>query len=258
MRTSPFSVWRDRNGIPHVEAAEITDMHFDLYSLQAERFMTILTPLLPDTPPADILRDWDRCYDEASQGAFLFERFYQELCREVFGRRGMGEKVVDYLTARTDVFVDFYANFDRVLLDPASAWFDSESRENLYRRAMKRALAAPPRPWGQDRQVIMAHILLGGRLPGFAGFDRGPITCIGSRATIHQGQIYTSGGRLTTFLPSFRWVTDMAEETLRSNLAGGPSDRRFSRWYVSDLANWQKGRYKTISPETSQGRLPFP
>ena len=237
---------------------DMTAMHFDLYSLQAERFMAILEPLLPDTPPADILRNWDRCYDAASQGAFLFEQFYQELCREVFGRHGMGEKVVDYLAAQTGVFVDFYENFDRVLLAPESAWFNGESRDDLYRQAMKRALAAPPRQWGQDRQIVMAHILLGGRLPGFTGFDRGPITCIGSRATIHQGQIYTSGGRMTTFMPSFRWVTDMAGETLRSNLAGGPSDRRFSRWYTSDLANWQMGRYKSIAPEATEERHPFP
>ncbi|MDJ0808875.1 MAG: penicillin acylase family protein [Desulfobacterales bacterium] len=237
---------------------DMTAMHFDLYSLQAERFMSILKPLLPDAPQADILRGWDYNYDAASQGAYLFEQFYQALYREVFGRGGMGENVVDYLAAQTGVFVDFYANFDRILLAPESTWFNGESREDLYRRAMKRALAAPARQWGEARQIVMAHILLGGRLPGFTGFDRGPITVIGSRATIHQGQIYRSGGRMTTFMPSFRWVADMAGETLRSNLAGGPSDRRFSRWYTSDLANWQAGRYKTIAPEATQERHPFP
>ena len=105
---------------------------------------------------------------------------------------------------------------------------------------------------------MMAHILLGGKLPGFAGFDRGPLIGIGGRATIHQGQIYESGGRVTTFMPSLRWVTDMAAADLHSTLAGGPSDRRFSRWYVSDLDNWQAGRYKTVSPDDDGARLPFP
>jgi penicillin amidase len=50
----------------------------------------------------------------------------------------------------------------------------------------------------------------------------------------------------------------MADTVLCSNLAGGPSDRRFSKWYVSDLANWQAGRYKTVSPGQDQERLPFP
>ena len=34
-------------------------MHADLYSLQAERFMKILRPLLPDTPQGEILSSWD-------------------------------------------------------------------------------------------------------------------------------------------------------------------------------------------------------
>jgi penicillin amidase len=238
--------------------ADMTAMHFDLYSRQARAFMDILAPLLPETPRADILRNWDCCYDEHSKGAYLFELFYQELYREVFGRYGMGEKVVDYMAAHTGVFVDFYENFDRVLLAPESAWFGGKTREALYRRAADTALAAEPRAWGQDRQVAMAHILLGGKLPGFAGFDRGPLTVIGGRATIHQGQIYESGGRVTTFMPSYRWVTDMAESRLHSTLAGGPSDRRFSKWYVADLANWQDGRYKTIADGTDEERLPFP
>lgn len=237
---------------------DMTAMHFDLYSLQAERFMALLEPLLPDTPQAEILKAWDRCYDAKSKGAYLFERFYQELYREVFGRNGMGEKVIDFLAARTGVFIDFYENFDRILLAPQSAWFGGRTREELYRKAAERALAVEPREWAQDRQITMAHILLGGKLPGFAGFDRGPLAGIGGRATIHQGQIYESGGRVTTFMPSFRWVTDMAETVLCSNLAGGPSDRRFSKWYVSDLANWQAGRYKTVSPDGDQSRLPFP
>jgi penicillin amidase len=30
-------------------------------------------------------------------------------------------------------------------------------------------------------------------------------------------------------------------------MAGGPSDRRFSKWYCSDLENWISGKYKTIA-----------
>jgi penicillin amidase len=237
---------------------DMTAMHFDLYSLQARAFMDILAPLLPDTPQGALLKAWDCCYDAQSRGAFLFEKFYQELYREVFGRYGMGEKVVDFLAARTGVFVDFYENFDRILLSPESSWFGSQTREAIYRNAAERALTVEPRAWGQDRRIVMAHILLGGKLPALAGFDRGPITAIGGRATIHQGQIYESGGRLTTFMPSFRWVTDMAETDMHSNLAGGPSDRRFSKWYVSDLAGWQAGRYKKVSPISAGKRLPFP
>ena len=93
----------------------------------------------------------------------------------------------------------------------------------------------------------MKNILFDGKLPKFMGFDRGPITIIGSLATPHQGQIFESAGRLTTFAPSLRVVTDLSTDDLYTNLAGGPSDRRFSKWYDSDLANWATGKYKKLT-----------
>lgn len=58
---------------------DIKKIHYEVYSLQAEAFMKILRPLLPDTPQGRILRAWDFCYDLESQGAFLFEAVYQAL-----------------------------------------------------------------------------------------------------------------------------------------------------------------------------------
>ena len=61
-----------------------------------------------------------------------------------------------------------------------------------------------------------------------------------------------SGGRATSFAPSFRMVIELEKDEVRTCLAGGPSDRRFSRWYCSDLANWTAGRYKTIRTEAKR------
>ena len=83
-------------------------------------------------------------------------------------------------------------------------------------------------------------------MPKMLGFDRGPIILAGGRATVQQGQIYRSAGRMTSFTPSFRMITDFASDELHTNLAGGPSDRRFSPWYCSDLENWLRGKYKTL------------
>ena len=213
-------------------------MHTDVYSLQAERFMTILRPLLPDTRQGRILRDWDLRYTANSEGAFLFEEFYKQLRCEIFGKHGVGETVINFLDEETGIFIDFYFNFDRILLAEESAWFDGESRDNLYRRAAAQTLSVEPHPWGTDRRVMLSHIVFGGKLPSFLGFDRGPITMIGGRATVHQGQIYRSANRITTFYPSFRLVSDLATDECYSNMAGGPSDRRFSKWYCSDLKNW--------------------
>jgi len=221
-------------------------VHFDVYSIQARRFMEILQGLLPDSPQGEILKEWNCRYSADSRGAFLFEQFYQSLYREVFGKGGVGQGVIDYLADETGLFVDFYLNFDRVLLAERSAWFGDETRNELFRRVAAEALATEPKTWGDQRQYMMNHLLLGGKLPRLLGFDRGPVTAIGSRATIHQGQIYRSSGRDTTFVPSFRLVMDLAEDGCYSNLAGGPSDRRFSRWYCSDLGAWISGEYKKI------------
>ncbi|GAH88084.1 unnamed protein product, partial [marine sediment metagenome] len=182
-----------------------------------------------------------------------FERFYTALLRKVFGEGGMGEAVVDFLGDEAAIFVDSYDNFDRVLLSPASAWFSGMSREEVFRQVARESLSVPVRAWGSTRKLVLSHILFGGKLPRFLGFDRGPITLIGGRATIHQGQIYRNAGRLTSFAPSQRLVTDMAEERMHTNLAGGPSDRRFSRWYCSDLKNWRAGRYKALEPRIAPG-----
>jgi penicillin amidase len=230
---------------------DIFSMHMDVYSVQAEAFMKILKPLLPDAGNGRILRNWDLRYDPESQGAYLFEEFYKELYREVFGENSMGTEVVDFLKEETGAFIDFYLNFDRILLMETSSWFNGRKREDIYKKSLEKVLSMEPKKWGDVQKVMLKHILLGGKLPLFLGFDRGPVTIIGGRATIHQGQIYRSANRQTTFAPSFRFVMDFAKEEFFSALAGGPSDRRFSKWYASGLEGWIQGKYKTlkINPE---------
>ncbi len=160
----------------------------------------------------------------------------------------MGVQVVEYLMQSTGILTDFYWNFDRILLADSSPWFASRTRTEVYREVAAKALQIEPQRWGKDRSFVLSHLLFGGKIPRVFGFDRGPITAAGGRATVHQGQIYRSGGRLTTFVPSYRFLTDMGTDDLLTTLLGGPSDRRFSRWYCSDLKNWLAGKYKKLGP----------
>ena len=252
----------DRIGKFLSENNEITreymyQLHYDVYSTQAELFMKILSPLLPDKGPGKILKNWNFEYSADSEGATLFDRFYKALYLEVFGKHGFGTDAVRHIDQRTGIFNDFYINFDRILLSENSSWFGNSTREELYSRAAEKALRSQPEKWGKVRKVIMKNILFGGKLPKFLGFDRGPITIIGSLATPHQGQIFESAGRQTTFAPSFRMVTDLSTDDIYTNLAGGPSDRRFSKWYCSDLKNWISGKYKKLNANSDQEKLPF-
>lgn len=229
-----------------LDVAYMKDMQYDLYSLQAERLMKIIRPLLPDTPNGIALKLWDMRYDPDSIGAMLFESVYRALIHTAFGDHGLGRNVVNYVVSHTALFNDYFGNIDRIMDRASSAWFDDHSREALFKEAIKIGLDVQPVAYKRTCSITMTHLLLGGRLPKFVGFDYGPITLPGSRATIVQGQIFNHAGRLTTFSPVYRLITDMATVEAHTNMAGGPSDRPFSKWYLSDFKNWYEGNYKVL------------
>lgn len=102
---------------------DMIDLHYDVHSTQAEKFMHIIRPLLPDTDNGRIMRDWDLQYNPDSHGAYLFEQIYKGLYREIFGANGIGGDIVDHLQNETGMFIDFYVNFDRILLSESSTRF---------------------------------------------------------------------------------------------------------------------------------------
>lgn len=229
------------------DVAGVAAVQLDERSPQAERFMEHLRPLLPPGRNGDLLRAWDATYPPESRAATLFERWYRALILEVVGGVA-GADVARYLLDETGIVADFYASFDAILLSERSGWFGGRTREELYEQVALRALATPAQPWGERQRVALRHLLFGGRLPSWLGFDRGPFALPGSRGTPRQGVVYRSGGRETSFAPSLRLATDFAEEVVHSALAGGPSDRRHSRWYVSCLEDWLAGRLSARRP----------
>jgi penicillin G amidase len=222
-------------------------MQYDIYSKQAEDFMKLFRPLLPDSEAGKILAGWDLVYSPDSLAPTLFENILSELLWIVFGELNFGREVFDFLANETILLHDYYWNFDRILLGEDSAWFRGRKREDLYREAIERGLAIRAESYGKSRKIMMRHLLLGGRLPRFLGFDYGPLELIGGRATISISQIFKESGRVATFSPTYRFITDLAEEIVHSVLAGGPSDRRFSKWYVSGLPGWIAGKYNELT-----------
>ncbi len=218
----------------------------DVTSIQARELMAVLRPLLPESEAGRLLREWDCRYDPASTGATLFERFYRQLLLAVFGDDGLGRDVVCHLLDGTGIFVDFYDNFDRILLDESSPWLAGRDHAALFRAAFDAACGESVPPWGEVNRVTLTNVFFAGKLPRFLGFDRGPVPLAGGRATPNQGQVYRSAGRDTSFAPSYRLIVDLGDEVAHTCLPGGPSDRRFSRWYCSELEAWLDGRYKIL------------
>ena len=224
-------------------------MHYDVYSIHAETFMKVIKPILIQSSHsyARVLLDWDFRYDVDSKGAALFEVFHRTLLSKVFGFRGMGEDVADHLYEHTGIFMDFHTNFDRIVLAEESRWFGNKTRTEIFTTVLMRAFEKwDGKAWGAGQQLILKNMLLGGKLPRFLGVDRGPITLPGGRATISQGQIYMNGDRQTSFAPSIRFITDLSDDAMHTNLIGGPSDRFWSKLYANDVDNWVKGKYKIL------------
>ncbi|HTV18933.1 MAG TPA: penicillin acylase family protein [Polyangiaceae bacterium] len=233
-----------------LDTAACQRIQYDTFSLQAERFMLRLRPLLPDSEAGRLLASWDCRYDRASRGAALFERFYAELIQIVIGRCVLGPDVVAHLSQATALFTSYFKNIDPLLLDPPAAFCAGRSGDDLYREAFEQAAAGgAPAAWGEQASTVLRHLMFAGRLPRAFGFDHGPIALVGGRATACQTQFYTVGKRDGCLSASIRINADLGEDALHTNLIGGPSDRRFSRWYVSDVRGWLEGTFKRVTPE---------
>ncbi|RME92790.1 MAG: penicillin acylase family protein, partial [Verrucomicrobia bacterium] len=203
--------------------ADMQRIQLDVRSAQAERYLELLRPLLaarldrhPETARA--LLDWDGAYRPDSRAATIFEHFYAGLIEEVFGapaQGNFGPRVLAHLRERTPVLSYLFATLDRVLLRERSAWFGRRTREEVYRAALDKALARPAPPYGHDRTVRIGHLLLGDRLPWVPGLTR-QVRLPGGRATVFQGQIHRLPGRTLTIAPSYRLVTDLAEDAIHT------------------------------------------
>lgn len=238
-------------------AADMMAIQCDLYSKQAERFLTVLRPLLPPSTAADVLRAWNLQYDAASQGATAFEDVYAALLEEVFGRGCFGEEAWRAIAGETILLTDYFHIFDRVLLEGSPTWFGGEGRAALFTRVLARVLggrdASSVPPWRERRAILMTNVFFAGRLPRWLGFDHGPVTLQGGRATIVQGGLFRMHGRTTTFAPSWRYIADLSRDEALTVLAGGPSESRFSPHYVTDVDDWLAGRYKRLRPQRAPG-----
>ncbi|MBN2324378.1 MAG: penicillin acylase family protein [Spirochaetes bacterium] len=233
-------------GNKDITVEDMKKVQYDLYSVQAERYMKLIEPFIPDTKNGRILRGWDMRYDLGSVGAFLFESVYMTIMRTVFGNNGFGSEVFEFLVDETVFFHDYYGSMDDIVFNDKSSWWDGLDREAVLKSAVVQGLSVRATRYGKTRKMTFSHLLFGGRLPRFFGFDYGPVRLAGSRATIPQGQIHNSKTGALTVAPSFRMIADMSTDELHTNLAGGVSEKRFSRWYKSDIRRWLRGGYKVL------------
>ncbi len=254
--TLPMSGWRARRISELLRKnkkngpEEMASIQRDDYSLQAEAYMKILHPLLPESEEADPLLNWDLRYSPDSRGAALFENFYRELVLIVFGEKNLGRDAMEYLMDRTSVFAMFHGHFDAVLLASKSGWFRGSSQEDLFIEAANRVLSKKSAPLKSRQKTRLKNLVLPGimgRLPCFSS----PLPLYGSRATVTQRQEIYFQGETVTFGPSLRMIATLDDDRLMVALPGGPSERNFTPWYRSALGGFRKGEFAVLDPENS-------
>lgn len=223
------------------------EIHYDLYSIQAEKMMKIIHPLLNDSEKESILKNWDFRYKSDSKAASIFENIYSSMLETVFGDFGFGREAEKYLFTETSIFNDYFGNFDNILLNKKSCWFKFGSRDDLLRTVIAEGLKKKSAEYGKTRKIYFKHLLFADKLPSFLGLDYGPVVLPGGRSTITQGQIFRSSGHTTTFSPSCRIIADMSDKSLLTNTTGGNCDRPFTKWYGNNNNGWLNGIYKKLS-----------
>ena len=120
----------------------------------------------------------------------------------------------------------------------------------MIRCAAERLAEEKDEPWSVTNSFHFANRFFEGRRVGrVLGFHTAEMPMPGCHATPFQGHLLTTATRETTFAPSYHFVTDLGTDEAWTNLPGGPSESRFSKFYKNDIALWAAGEYKRLTTE---------
>ena len=70
-------------------------------------------------------------------------------------------------------------------------------------------------------------------------------------AELRPLRAHPTATRESTFAPSYHFVTDMGSAEAWTNLPGGPSESRFSKYYKIDIQRWCDGEFKRLALDES-------
>jgi penicillin amidase len=227
-------------------------LQYDVTSKQAADLLPVLLPLVDDVPLKRKLTAWDRRYTPESTDATLFQHFYRHVLLEIFGHeQGIGWRRMLYLCTRLGYSMMVLSAIDRLLPKATSLWWSGRDKRELVRRAALRAQQEPVQPWkGFNSFHFVNRFFRGGRAHRLFGFRSKAIGMPGCHATPFQGHLLTTATRESSFAPSYHFVTDLGSDEAWTNLPGGPSENRFSKWYKVDIPRWLSGQYKRLAPRS--------
>ena len=243
-----------------LHAATVEDMQklqYDVTSLQARDLLAIWLPLLADGPLKTALADWDGRYDPDSTTAVLFQRLYRHVLLEAFGHdQGIGWRRMLYLCTRMGYSSMVLTAIDRLFHRIDSPWWQGRDMGEMIRRAAGRVselmTREKPQTWSEVNSFHFTNrFFQHGRVGRLLGFQSSRKAMPGCQATPFQGHLLTTATRESSFAPSYHFVTDLGTDLAWTNLPGGASESRFSRWYHNDIERWLTGKYRPLVADIS-------
>jgi penicillin amidase len=258
--TMPLPDYRKRRiderlaALPAATVRDMQELQYDVVSLQARDLLEVFLPHLPDGEIKQRLGRWHCNYSPENYEASLFQHLYRNVLLEIFGQSsqehgGIGWRRMFYLGSRIGYSTMVLTAIDRLLRKEESSWWRERDKGELIRRAAERLQDREEQPWSQFNAFRFTNRYFEGHRVGrLLGFHTGEMAMRGSHATPFQGHLLRSAKRESTFAPSYHFVADMGDDQAWTNLPGGPSESRFSKYYKNDIDRWYHGEYKRLAP----------
>lgn len=238
--------------LPQATPLDMQALQYDTTSIQAEDLLATVLPKMEPGWLKDRLLAWDRRYEPASRDAPLFQQFYRYLMMEMLGNdRGVGWRRMVYLCSRAGFSSMILTAADRLWAKDHSWWWHGRDKSDIIRRAAARVVDDPAETWADVNQFHFTDRFFGAHRVGkLLGYNSRRQPMRGCHATPFQGHVVRTAKRETTFAPSYHFVTDFAANAAWTNLPGGPSESRFSKYYRSDIPLWLSGKYKLLEVDS--------
>jgi penicillin amidase len=246
--------------MPEATVQDMQALQYDVMSVHARDLLPIFLPHLPEGSIKQRLATWDFRYAPESKEATLFQHFYRNVVLEVFGHeKGIGWLRMLYLCTRVGYSTMVLTSIDNLLKKEHSLWWQNRDKGELIRRAARHLEREKDEPWSVTNAFHFVNRFFEGRRVGrMLGFHTSEMPMPGCHATPFQGHLLKTATRETSFAPSYHFVTDLGTDSAWTNLPGGPSESRFSKYYKNDIPLWASGRYKELNASSASEILPTP
>ncbi|QDU92775.1 penicillin acylase family protein [Lignipirellula cremea] len=234
--------------LDHATLNDMQSLQYDLISLQASDLVALFLPHLPEGKLKERLSGWNFSFHPTSQEAPLFQSLYRNVLVEIFGHEeGIGWRRMVYLCSRAGFSGMVVAAIDRLLHQEKSCWWRVRDKGSMIHDAALRVDADAKITWADVNYFHFTDRYFGSHQVGrLFGFNSRQYPMPGHHATPFQGHVLQTAKRESTFAPSYHFVTDLSTDWAATNMPGGPSESRFSRYYNIDVPRWFSGEYKKL------------